>query len=296
MGLTPFACITIPDSVRVVYPDGRIDSLSRSLSVYELLLGNPDYYVCAGNRYPQSLANRMGADEMLQKGMTYFVCAATPDAEPFIEFTPTKKTHRILLRLSRRSMREIRSPASKVFDVHSATMQQMESIREQGGRPPKHLQLKLVFVRHCLQALRLHRTTQFTDHSSPAISNESVVPAPAVPDVDVLPIFKSAARSELGLYVSRRQEFYLRRARRRRKVVWKPVLQSISEMAPVVEFISPFAPQDEADVGGPPPPRKNISPPRQSVVSSKNISPPRVVKHAAPQERPRGSKRSLYLA
>lgn len=272
--------------------------------------------------------------------MTYFVCA-TPHAQPFIEFQPKKSSsHRTsrrisLPRLSRhriRGMREMRIPAhgsalqsrcKKVFDFHSATMQQqLESMRNNiagDERPPKHLQqLKLVFVRHCLQALRLPRTAmEFTDQLalSSSLSNEEAAPAPAPPavQVDDLPIFKSAARSELGLYVSRRQEFYLRRARRRRKVMWKPVLQSISEMAPIVEFHSP-ALQEETesavskrfspprpDYGAPPPPRKNISPPRQPV---KIISPPRqqqasvAAKHSAPPlRRTRGNNnRSLYMA
>lgn len=309
MGLTPFACITLPDSVRIVYPDGHVDSLSRSCSVYELLLGNPDYYVCGS--FPHSLANRMAADDVLQKGLTYFVCA-TPNAQPFLPKKSVSRPSRMLPRLSRRGMREMRSPThqSKVFDVQSATMQQqLDSFR--GERPPKHLQqLKIVFVRHCLQALRLPRVDPLSDEPAP-FANEVVVPATPV---DVLPVFKSAARSELGLYVSRRQEFYLRRARRRRKVVWKPVLQSISEMEPVVEFHLPVSQEENesasARLSPSPPPRKNISPPRQPVIAAappKSISPPRqqpsFAKYsAAPpqqqqhQQRSRGNNRSLYMA
>lgn len=299
MGLTPFSCITLPDCVRVVYPDGHVESLPRSCSVEELLFDNPDYYVCA--RTPYNAANRLGSAAHLEKGMTYFICAS-PNAQPFTEPPPKKASYRssrILPRFARHHRtqgRELRSPVhgsaasrTKVFDFHSATMQQLESIRN-SDRPPKHL-LRLVFIRHCLHALRLPSFS--LEHLiaepgalSPSLSNANApAPAPAMSDTDLLPILKSAARCELGLYVSRRQEFYLRRARRRRKVMWKPVLQSISEMSAIVEFNPPVA-QQESDSSGSkrfsPPrpdsavPRKNISPPRQQVFATpaKNVSPP----------------------
>lgn len=293
MGLTPFACVTLPDSIRIVYPDGNVDSLSRSCSVSELLHGNPDYYVCGS--FPHTPANSLASNEYLEKGLTYFVCAS-PNAQPFlVKKSRLARPARMLPRLSRRGMREMRSPThhSKVFDVHSAALQQqLESLH--GERAPKNLhQLKIVFVRHCLQALRLPRMDPFADEPVPfpdvETQDQACVPeaqpqaqvaSPA--PVDVLPIFRSPARCELGLYVSRRQEFYLRRARRRRKVVWKPVLQSICETAPVVEFRLPGVEEESenhaaaARFSPRAPPRKNISPPRQPVCAPpKNISPPR---------------------
>jgi hypothetical protein len=292
MGLTPFACIPLPDCARVVYPDGHVESLTRACSVDEILLGNSEYYVCPDAPYK----NRLASDEQLENGTTYFICAAA-NAQPFTEKKPPL---RILPRFSRRQGRELGSAGSrtKVFDLHSAAMQQLESM----DRPPKHL-LRLVFVRHCLQALRLPRTSLEQLVAEPALD----VPAPA--PADLPPILKSAARCELGLYVSRRQEFYLRRARRRRKVMWKPVLQSISETSPVVEFHPPVAqPQSDSSCSkkfSPPRPdsavpRKNISPPRKQVFAN-NISPPPppqpVAKFSNPSRSTNGSyARSLYMA
>ena len=301
MGLTPFACITLPDSVRVVYPDGHIETLNRTYAVCELLFGNPDYYVCPDK--PFNFSNRLAANEELEKGITYFICAA-PNAKPFRgpQQPPKKPPHRasrILPRFSRHhriQARELRSPMHnsagsrcKVFDFHSATIQQLESIRHNAGDQPPLL--ATVFIRHCLQALRLPRTSLEELIAEPALSSslsnaEVPTPAPAMTEGDLLPILKSAARYELGLYVSRRQEFYLRRARRRRKDIWKPVLQSISEVSPIVEFLPPVAQQEISDPSGSkrfspprpdrPVPRKNISPPKQRVFVplAKDTSPP----------------------
>lgn len=310
MVLTPFACIPKQNDlhhfVRVVYPDGRIESLSRSCSVYELLQGNPDYYVCGSTAH--TITSRMGLHEQLEKGFTYFVCAE-PNAQPFLEFRGKGK-HRgagwkISPRLSRPGVihgREMRSPthgssqSRKVFDFHSATMQ-VEGMRAaEAARahhdlaldgPPKLLR-QLVFLRHCLQVLRLPRN--FDDPSS---SDESLPsPSPDMKEVDLInSLLNSAARCELGLYVSRRQESYLRKARKRRKTVWKPVLQSISEMTPVVEFLPPAPQQQGPDAVlskrfSPPPPTTNISPPQQQQQQAprappRNISPPRRVQFSA---------------
>ncbi|KAG0628259.1 hypothetical protein M758_1G013500 [Ceratodon purpureus] len=285
MGLTPFACIPLPDCTRVVYPDGHVDSLHRPCSASEVLRGNKNYYVCAN--HPHNFHSRLPPDEVLEIGVTYFVCVR-PEANgpPFTEHLKKSSLHRgsrILPRFSRGHWiqgREIRSPThgstgsrTKVFDFHSATMQQLESLRQKASeRPPRHL--RLVFIRHCLQALRLPRSSLEQLISEPVLSSVDEVPAPAptAVDSDLLPILKSAARCELGLYVSRRQEFYLRRARRRRKVIWKPVLQSISEMSPILEFQAPVAQQDNGDSSG----SRRLSPPRpDGAVPRKNISPPR---------------------
>lgn len=302
MGLTPFTCITEQDFVRVVYPDGRVENRNRSCSVYELLCGNPDYFVCGST--PFTITNRMASHEQLEKGFTYFVGAA-PNAQPFME-SHLKRTHRgasrMLPRFSRHGVqgREMRSPTSqsrRVFDVHSAKMQ-LEGMKSAGGmglqqrahhhlvldRPPKHL--KLVFFKHCLQALRLPRNYSDLAVPSSLSSDDESIPPPSpvnMKDVEIVnSLLKSAARSELGIYVSRRQEFYLRRARRRRKATWKPVLQSISEMSPVVDFHTPEpqqAPESSMSKGfSPPRPMKNISPPRPV----KNISPPRQPASSAP--------------
>nr|PNR42196.1 hypothetical protein PHYPA_017025 [Physcomitrium patens] len=331
MGLTPFSCVTVQGYVRVVYPDGHVENLSKSCSVHDLLLGNPDYYVCGST--PYTITNRMAAEEVLEYGVTYFVCA-TPNAQPFLERQP-KVVHRgskILPRFSKHGVhvRELRSPthgsqqSRKVFDYHSVTMQQLESIRNEGpephlagDRPSKHL--KLVFIRHCLRALRLPRISiDLMESPLPNLSGEALSPTATAEDEITQMILKSAARSELGMYVSKRQEFYLRRARRRRKFAWKPVLQSISEMKPVMEFHTPMAYRDS---GSPPknastpslPGPKNISPPRQVSVPQrsspppKNVSPPpqpafvarTASKYSAASQqvqRNRGNAKSLYMA
>lgn len=47
MGCIMFFCIMFEDDcVWVVYFDGYVDNLSRICSVYELFLGNLDYFVC----------------------------------------------------------------------------------------------------------------------------------------------------------------------------------------------------------------------------------------------------------
>lgn len=338
MGLTPFACITEQDCVRVVYPDGHIEERSRSCSVHELLRGNPDYFVCGSS--PYTITNRMASHEQLEKGFTYFVGAA-PNAQPFMESHP-KRTHRgasrMLPRFSRHGVpaREMRSPthqSRRVFDVHSAKLQ-LEGMKTASGaglqksphhhlildRPPRHL--KLVFFRHCLQALRLPRHySDLSEPSSLSSDDESMSSSSsAMKDVEIVnSLLKSAARSELGMYVSRRQEFYLRRARRRRKTMWKPVLQSISEMSPVVDFNIP-EPQQAPESAmskrfspprpSPPRPTKNISPPRQPARKRsppKYISPPRQQVGGAPQKyispprqipqrRKPSNQRSLYMA
>ncbi|XP_024391676.1 uncharacterized protein [Physcomitrium patens] len=327
MGRIMFSCITPEDDcVRVVYPDGHVDNLSRTCSVYELLLGNPDYFVCGCT--PYTLTNRMAEDEQLEKGFTYFVCAS-PNAQPFLEPKKAYRGSRILPRFPRHGVqgRELRSPSHtsntqsrKVFDLHAATMQ-LESFKSAGAprsphhhlaidRPPKHL--KLVFFRHCLQSLRLPgHYGELLDSSLSPHSDKIPEPAPAMTD-EVHAILKSAARSELGIHVSRRQEFYLRRARRRRRTMWKPVLQSISETMPVVEFLAPAASQESDCLSkrfspprpSPPRPVKNISPPRYPVntTPSKSVTPPellaagpRVCTAPRPQRKPT-NQRSLYTA
>lgn len=334
MGLTPFSCVTARDCVRIVYPDGHVENRSRRCSVKDLLLGNTDYYVCGST--PYSITNRMAGNEMLECGFTYFV-SATPNAQPFLE-RKSKKVHRrakIFPRLSRHGAQGQDSRSSvlgnpqsrKVFDYDSATMQRLESMRGEGEEQkvvedgtPKHL--KLVFIRHCLQQLRLHRNSSGVVKSHGNLPEE-VSPPPSVMDDKVMQmILKSSARSELGIYVSRRQEFYLRRARRRRKIAWKPVLQSISEMKPVVEFHAPeqqqeceFPPKNTPPALSAPP--KNISPPRRQVSGmprstppTNNVSPPRshffvppvapaALKYSSASQqarRTRSNGRSLYMA
>lgn len=327
MGLTTFACIPKQNDlhhfVRVVYPGGRIENLNRSCSVYELLRGNPDYFVCGCTA--NTITSRMGTHEHLEKGFTYFVIAQ-PNAKPIPDFHAKKTGQRsigagwrIPPRFARNGMqgREIRSSVhqrnAKVFDFHSAAIQ-VEGMP--GGlhpiAPPKHL--RLVFFRQCLQSLRL--PVSFGEASSPSGDSSSPSPtpesSPSKEDVDLVnTLLKSEARSELGLYVSKRQEVFVRRSRRRRsRGLWKPVLQSISETTPVVEFLPPAPPQPtpepESKRFSPPRPAKIISPPRQRA-SPRNISPPRQVhvkstlarSASAPRQRHQrkpSNQRALYMA
>lgn len=307
MGLIPFTCIPKQNDlhhfVRVVFPDGRIETLSRSCSVHEILHGNPDYFVCGSSA--QTLTSRMGTHEQLEKGFTYFVCCQ-PNAPPFLEFPAKGPGPRAALatgwKMSPRffgngmQAKENRSSPthhsnSKVFDFHSAAIQVegmkvglLHQQRLHHLATPKHL--RLVFFRECLQSLRLPRT--ISEILQPPLPSDESPPASPSPDETELvnALLQSAARSELGVQVAKRQEISLRRSRKRRKAPWKPWLQSIPETSTVVEFLLPVPPQQpqpepESKRFSPPRATRNISPPRQRG-PPRNISPPRQV-HVTPQ-------------
>ncbi len=57
---------------RVVYPDGHVESLAKSCTVFELLQKHSNHFVC--NTSPLILKNRMQPDAKLDPGQTYFLC------------------------------------------------------------------------------------------------------------------------------------------------------------------------------------------------------------------------------
>ncbi|KAG0578460.1 hypothetical protein KC19_4G024700 [Ceratodon purpureus] len=203
--------------------------------------------------------------------------------------------------------REISHPSAmhqsrRVTDVDSANMQRDQDMKTASGqeahkvahdhiefdRPPKRLKF-LVCLQHCFQVL--HVALDYVQFAAPSAC---FITKPMTDREIIDNLLKSETTFYFRKSVARSRMVPHCRRGRRRPIIWKPVLPSIPETGPLVDFT-------------PPPGRtampRSISPPRHAyrptADPSEYVPPPkeRVPQNPPPQTLQRRKKqRPLYMA
>lgn len=236
MGNITLKCLSDQEPVIVVYPDGHVEFVKKPCSVFDLLHGNPDYFVCV--HPPFILKNRMAADARIQRGRTYFVCA-TPNGQPCPN-TPFKnpaEAPKWMLNGEWPRSQNTSPQSRKAFDSTSATLQvdplrkseknlhqmfirESSNTSHRAADPPPGCLIKIPFFKQCLNAIRLSKQCMTSNNHNISTHSEA----------------EKFRVENFGSYGFVSGNSRHRRGRRRRNIVWKPVLQPISEVTVVQEF------------------------------------------------------------